>query len=146
MVENKRRTIHYFLDEAGDTTFLGKGKVNIIGKNGVSNCFILGMVKFNDDLNRIRAEIRTLQKQVENDRYFKEIHSINKKKTKGGFYFHATDDIPEVRKLFFDYIGKIDCSFEAIVGRKEMERFEKKHNFKANEVRKVTKPKTEMVS
>ncbi len=31
---------HRFLDEAGDTTFYGKGKVPINGKDGVSSCFI----------------------------------------------------------------------------------------------------------
>lgn len=41
---------HRFLDEAGDTTFYGKGKKNIIGTNGVSNVFILGMIKVKDPL------------------------------------------------------------------------------------------------
>ena len=38
--------IHRFLDEAGDTTFFGKGRVPILGQDGVSQCFSLGMVKF----------------------------------------------------------------------------------------------------
>jgi len=32
---------HRFLDEAGDTTFYGKGKVSTIGNEGSSHCFIL---------------------------------------------------------------------------------------------------------
>ncbi len=36
---------HRFLDEAGDTTFFGKGKIPIVGSAGVSKAFILGMVK-----------------------------------------------------------------------------------------------------
>ncbi|MBK7110374.1 MAG: hypothetical protein IPH61_14940 [Bacteroidetes bacterium] len=40
------KTNHRFLDEAGDTAFYGKGKKAIIGNEGVSNCFMIGMVKF----------------------------------------------------------------------------------------------------
>ncbi|MCK6691268.1 MAG: hypothetical protein L6Q97_04110 [Thermoanaerobaculia bacterium] len=99
------RDYHRFLDEAGDTTFYSKEKVPIVGENGVSLCFILGMVKFKEPLEPIRRRIVELQNEVVNDPYFKEIPSINKKVREGGFYFHATDDIPEVRKIFFDYIA-----------------------------------------
>ncbi len=133
MSEQKTNTSHWFLDEAGDTTFFGKGKVNLIGTGGVSNSFILGAVIFNSDLNVLRKDIRALQKQIETDAYFSKIHSINKKKITGGFYFHGSDDIPEVRKLFFEFIKKTDCKFEAVVGRKIPELYEKKHNAKGNE-------------
>src|SRR4030042_3462755 len=109
---------HRFLDEAGDTTFYGKGKVNIIGQQWVSACFILGLVHFKEPFEPIRDKIKELQTQVINDQYFRDIPSIQKKVSQSGFYFHATDDLPEVRKLFFEYIKTIDCSFEAVVGRK----------------------------
>jgi hypothetical protein len=119
-----------FLDEAGDTAFYGKGKKNIIGSNGVSNCFIIGMVKFNEPIHEIREKVIELQKQIATDPFFAEIFSINKKKNNYGFYFHGTDDIPEVRKLFYDYIKTLNCSFEAVVGRKDIERYETKHKGK----------------
>ncbi len=121
---------HRFLDEAGDTTFYGKDHVPIIGiQNGVSLCFILGMVKFHAPLEPIRQEIRRLQNQVANDPYFKEVPSIQKKKAEaGGYYFHATDDPQEARKVFFDYLQSLDFSFEAVVGRKIPEIFVHKHN------------------
>ncbi len=49
---------HYFLDEAGDATFYGKGRVPILGQDGVSSCFILGLLKINEPLNAIREKIR----------------------------------------------------------------------------------------
>ena len=96
--ERKRSTYeyHHFLDEAGDPTFYGKGKSVIVGTPGVSICYILGMVKFNNDLDTIRNEVMQLQKQVDNDPYFKKVGSIEKKRNKHGFYFHATDDIPDL--------------------------------------------------
>ena len=38
------------------------------------------------------------------------------------------DDVPEVRKMAFELINSIDCSFEAAVGRKIYPLYEKKHN------------------
>lgn len=119
---------HRFLDEAGDTTFYGKGKTPIIGSNGVSKSFILGMLKINQPLTAVREKIITLQNQITNDPYFAEIPSIQKKKELNAYYLHATDDIPEVRKMAFELINSIDCSFEAVVGRKIYALYEKKHN------------------
>lgn len=125
---------HRFLDEAGDTTFWGKGKIPIIGlQDGVSLSFTIGMLKFKQPLQPIRDEIIRLQKQVMSDTYFKDIPSIQKKINKAGYFFHAKDDIPEVRKIFYDFIKTINVSFEAVVGRKIYEIFSKKHNSKANE-------------
>lgn len=126
---------HRFLDEAGDTTFYGKGHIPVIGiQNGVSLCFILGMVKFRSPLEPIRQEIRRLQELVAEDPYFKEVWSIQKKKTEpGGYYFHATDDPDAARKVFYDYIKTLDLSFEAVVGRKIPAIFTRKHNSRESE-------------
>ena len=120
---------HRFLDEAGDTAFYGKGRKSIIGTTGVSNAFILGMVKIKEPLEPVREKIRALQEQVSDDPYF-QVPSVVKKKTRQGYYFHATDDIPEIRKLFFDFIKTVNCNFEAVVGRKSIERYETRHKGK----------------
>jgi len=127
--KNEIKHNHRFLDEAGDTAFYGKGKTSILGSAGVSNCFILGMVKFKQPLPDIRAAVSELQNKIAADPYF-DVVSVRKKKQATGYYFHATDDLPEVRKIFFDYIKTIDCSFEAVVGRKTVERYETKHKGK----------------
>jgi len=124
---------HRFLDEAGDTTFYGKGKVPILGQDGVSLCFILGMVKFKEPLQPMRRRIIELQNRVVADPYFRDIPSINKKVKEGGYYFYATDDVPEVRKMFYDFIASTNCSFEAYVGRKLPSLYETKHNGKEAE-------------
>ncbi|AWO00614.1 hypothetical protein DLD77_02315 [Chitinophaga alhagiae] len=109
---------HYFLDEAGDPVFYGKGRRIIIGEQGVSSHFILGMVSFREDLHTIRTRILALQQEVLASPYFEGIASIEKKKAQYGYFFHATDDIPEIRKLFYDFIKTLDCSFEAVVAAK----------------------------
>ena len=110
---------HYFLDESGDPSFFRKGKHLIpVGTPGVSSYYFLGMVKFNSDLTIIRDAVIDLQQVIDRDPYFKKIGSIEKKRRQHGFYFHATDDIPEVRMIFFKFLSSLDCSFEAVAGRK----------------------------
>ncbi|MEP7170275.1 MAG: DUF3800 domain-containing protein [Bacteroidota bacterium] len=129
MNKKEIKTNHRFLDEAGDTSFYGKGKANIIGSKGVSKCFILGMVKFKESLNEVRDQIISIQNEVADNKYYNVV-SVRKKKEKTGYYFHATDDLPEVRKLFFDFIKNLNCSFEVVVGRKNIERYETMHKGK----------------
>lgn len=133
MLKENIKTNHRFLDEAGDTTFYSKGKINIVGQKGVSKSFILGMVKFKQPLEELRSKVKLLQREIENDPYYKEVPSIQKKISKHGFFFHATDDPPEVRKLFYEFIRNIECSFEVVVGRKIIELYERKHNGKETE-------------
>lgn len=86
------------------------------------------MIKFRDPLEETRTRIVQLQNEVELDAYFKGVPSIEKKKSKGGFYFHATDDPAEVRKKFFEFIRSLNCSCEAVVGRKIPSLYQRKHN------------------
>jgi predicted DNA-binding ribbon-helix-helix protein len=119
---------HRFLDEAGDTTFYGKGKLPILGTNGVSNSFTIGMVRFLEPLPEVRSKILQLQKEIEISPLFKSMGNVKKRVNKGGFYFHAKDDSADLKKEFFDFILNINCTFQAIVARKSVERFKRKHN------------------
>lgn len=127
-------TQHRFLDEAGDTTFYGKGKVPIVGQEGVSLCFMLGMVKIKEPLDSLRRRIVALQNEVAADIYYADVPSLQKKISKGGYYFHATDDIPEVRERFYRFINTIDCSFEAVIARKSADRYAQQHQNREEEL------------
>lgn len=130
----KQKTHHRFLDESGDTTFFGKGRVSILWKEGVSKCFCIWMVDCKSDIKIVRDRIIKLQKQIEEDEYFRSIPSIQKKIKNGGFYFHAKDDIPEVRKIFFDFLKKeLYFTCEVIVARKIESIFINKHSWKDDE-------------
>ena len=91
------------------------------------------MVKFDSDLGAIRKEVIKFQQIVDQDPYFKSIGSIEKKRNRHGFYFHATDDIPEVRMLFFKFLNSLNCSFEVVVGQKIPSLYIKKHNANPHE-------------
>ena len=112
------KVYHRFLDESGDTTFYGKKKRIIVGEDGVSKTFILGMVKFKTKLEPIREKIIQLQQEIASEEFYKDVPSIKKKVERGGYFFHAKDDIPEVREKFLRFIKTLNCSFEAVVARK----------------------------
>ncbi len=130
MSKSKKQENHRFLDEAGDTTFFGKKKKVILGDIGVSKCFILGMVKFKEPLDFIRKKVIELQLEIESNPFFETPSLLKKKNSTGGYYLHATDDIPEVRLKMFELIATFNCSFEAVVGRKSLERYVEKHKEK----------------
>lgn len=118
---------HRFLDEAGDTTFYGKGKIPIIGNEGVSCSFLIGMLTLHEPVAEVRERVITLQKQIANDAYFVSVPSIQKKKNAMGYFLHAKDDVPEVRKMAFELIANTHCRFDVVVGRKDYSLYEKKH-------------------
>lgn len=119
---------HRFLDEAGDTTFFGKGRVPILGQPGVSLSFGLGMVRFAASVTEIRDQVLQLCQAIETDSYLNRIPSVVKRIQSGGFFFHAKDDVPEVRERLFKWIHDAPCSLEMVVGRKIPGLFARKHN------------------
>lgn len=124
---------HRFLDEMGDPTFFGKGREVIIGHNGVSLSFGMGIVRIDRPLTEVRAEILALHRQVEGDPLLNTIPSVEKRIRRGGFFFHACKDSPEVRSVFLHYLRDLPCSSEVVVARKIPSLFIRKHHGKENE-------------
>jgi hypothetical protein len=124
---------HRFIDEVGDTTFFGKGGVTILGREGVSMVFGMGSVRIDRSLAEVRAEIAALQKQVESDPLLYPIPSVAKRISKGGFFFHACKDTPDVRSVFLHYLRELPCEIEVVMARKIPSIFVQKHHGKDDE-------------
>jgi len=77
----------------------------------------------------MRKSILELQQEVCNDPYFKRIPSI----AKTAVAFHATDDAPEIRYLFYRLIRDLDFTAQFVVARKIEKVF--RNDFRANENR-----------
>ena len=107
---------------------LAKRRVPILGEQGVSLSFSIGMVKFSTDLTVAREMVRECQAQVTTNRYLSVIASVKKKMSGKGFFFHATDDPPEVRAIFFELLDKLDFACEVMVARKNFKLFAIKHH------------------
>lgn len=126
-------TSHRFLDEAGDTTFYGQGRQLILGTEGVSLTFGMAIVRIDRPLPEVRSEIIALQKQVETDPLFNTIPSVVKRVQRGGFFFHACKDMPEVRTEFLRYLRELPCEAEVVIARKIPSLFTLKHHGRDDE-------------
>ncbi len=119
---------HRFIDEVGDTTFYGTKRKLILGQEGVSASFGIGLVKFNEPVGEIRSRVEALQKEVEEDELLNSIPSVRKRIDSGGFYFHACKDMPDVRAVFFRYLRGLRCEAEVVMARKIPALFESQHH------------------
>jgi len=61
-------------------------------------------------LGEVRKEIQALQQQVAHDPLLNTLPSVVKRVNKGGFFFHACKDTPDVRTVFLRYLRELPCS------------------------------------
>lgn len=124
---------HRFIDEAGDMTFhSGKRghKTSSIGMNGVSRCFMIGLVHVKSPLDDARAMIEDFCREINGSRFFQSFPSVQKRTEEGwhGFYPHASKDPAELRYEFLKLISRqIDFSARIVVGRKIPEIYRYRH-------------------
>ena len=91
---------YYFLDEAGDgTLFSSRGKI-LVGTEGCSRFFMLGLLEIPDPDN-LGQQLDTLRSQILADPYFRGVPSFDPQQRKAALNFHAKDDMPEVRREVF---------------------------------------------
>jgi hypothetical protein len=104
----------YFVDEAGDgTLFDRKGRV-VIGTEGCSHFFILGLVHIPDP-GTLGRELEVLRTNLLADPYFKGVPSMQLEARKTALAFHAKDDLPEVRREVFALLREHPVHFFAVV-------------------------------
>lgn len=107
-------TCHYFVDEAGDGTLFDKKGRIIVGNEGCSRFFLLGLVHI-DDAETMSRDLEELRRALLADPYFRHIPSMQPECRKTAVFFHAKDDIPEVRREVFSLLLRHDFEFLAIV-------------------------------
>jgi hypothetical protein len=117
---------YFFVDESGDPIFYdAKGNL-IVGQPGCSPLLILGFIETQEP-NTLRKAVLDLQREVCGDPYFQDVPSI----AKTSVAFHANDDAPEVRYLFYKMIRELPFYAQFIVARKIERVF--RNNFNADE-------------
>ena len=116
---------YYFIDESGDPTFYANRKHCIVGSAGFTPVLLLGMVII-EDKKKIRNAILQFMDQIRNDNLYNTLPCINNAK---GWYLHASYDNLEVQIKFLDFLRNLKgFEFHAIIARKRLDVFHKKHN------------------
>src|ERR1700675_4162201 len=93
-------TRHFFVDEAGDLTLFDRRGRIIVGHEGVSKTFMVG-VAYLPDPEGAKRTLDALRADLLADPYFKDVPSSQPASRKTAICFHAKDDLPEVRREVF---------------------------------------------
>jgi hypothetical protein len=117
MTKTLHQEQHYFIDESGDATLFDSRGRCIVG-SGASKCFILGAALIVNPAG-LQTELDFLRLQLIADPYFKGVPSFDVTRNKTANYFHAKNDLPEVRREVFRVIREHDVRVVAAIRRKD---------------------------
>lgn len=106
----------YFIDESGDgLLFDAKGRVRQAGQGGLKH-FYLGLADVWDPEGLTEA-LCDLRGRLLADPYFRNVPSMQPDAGKTAAFFHAKDDLPEVRREVFNLLVAHDIRFLAEIKR-----------------------------
>lgn len=108
---------HYFVDEAGDLTLFDRRKRIVVGKEGISKCFMVGLVDLPDP-DEAHRKLEELRAGLLADPYFRGVPSMQPKEKKTAVCFHANNDLPEVRREVFKLLPSFDAKVLIAIKRK----------------------------
>ncbi|QMW06298.1 DUF3800 domain-containing protein [Spirosoma foliorum] len=120
---------YLFIDECGDPEFYGKRKKLLVGEPGYQPLLILGLVE-TTDRKSLKQAVLAFQQQILADSLYRSIYSVQK----SGWFLHARADHPEIRGEFFKFLRSYpDIRFHAVIARKDLSIFNRKHNSNPSE-------------
>ena len=105
---------HYYVDEAGDPVLFGRRRTVVLGREGCSRYFTLGVLDVADP-SRLASQLAGLRKRLLCDPYFADVPSMQPQAGKTALAFHAKDDLPEVRREVFRLLLRSEVRFFACV-------------------------------
>ncbi|MBN1591529.1 MAG: DUF3800 domain-containing protein [Pirellulales bacterium] len=108
---------HYFVDEAGDGTLFSRRGRLLVGSEGCSNHFILGLLDITDP-SPLEQELTELRERLRIDPYFKGVPSMQPETGKTAIAFHAKNDLPEIRREVYSVLMRHEMRFFAVVRKK----------------------------
>ena len=117
-VGNSEIINNYYVDEAGDLTLFDKRGRVIVGQEGVSRMFMVGVAHL-PDTEIARQKLEDLRTALLADPYFKGVPSMQPDSGKTAFYFHAKDDLPEIRREVFRLLSEFGAKVIVGIRRKE---------------------------
>ena len=109
---------HYFVDEGGDSTLFSRAGKALVGTEGCSRFFILGLLDVPNPTT-LKDRFDELRERLISDSYFKSVPSMQLNARKTALAFHAKDDLPEIRRDVFRILRDTEgLRFFAVVADK----------------------------
>lgn len=107
-------TIRLYVDEAGDTTLYGRHGKTLVGTDAVSRFFMVGRLEV-EDATALGADMAALRAELLADPLLNTVPSMQPAAGKTALFFHAKDDVPEVRHAVFRLLLRHELRFSAVV-------------------------------
>jgi hypothetical protein len=108
----------YYVDETGDLTLFDRKGHCLVGSQGVSSFFMVGVAHIINPLE-ISMQLESLRKEVLADPYFAGVPSMREAAGKTACFFHAKDDLPEIRYKVFKLLCSMNIKVQIIIRRKQ---------------------------
>ena len=114
-IETSSSIRYYFVDEGGDAILFSRNGKELVGTEGCSRFFIVGLLAVQDP-ETLQKHVNGLRDQLIGDPYFHGVPSMRRDARKTAVEFHAKDDLPEVRREVFRLLRKTEnLRFYAVV-------------------------------
>lgn len=117
-MDTNKQIHHYFVDEAGDLTLFDKKGRQIVGSPGVSRFFMVGVAHVTCP-KKVGKELGSLRKKLVADPYFKGVPSMQPHTRKTAICFHASKDLPEVRREVFSILPNLGAKVQVAIRTKK---------------------------
>lgn len=115
---NSPRVSHFYVDESGDLTIVGRGGKSLLGSEGVSRYFMVGVAHVPDPI-ALKKDMESLRRSLVSDPYLSGICSISPDAGKTARSFHAKNDCPEVRMAVYRMLAGHHIRVQIAIRRKE---------------------------
>ncbi|NLT36414.1 MAG: DUF3800 domain-containing protein [Gaiellales bacterium] len=104
----------YFIDESGDGVLFDSRGRSQLSRSGCLQNFYLGLADV-QDADALTTDLEQLRATLLADPYFRDVPSMQPGAGKTALFFHAKDDVPEVRREVFRLLLVHDIRFLAEV-------------------------------
>lgn len=118
-MESPRKKRCFFVDEAGDFTLFNARGASVIGREGVSRTFMIGVAMIPDPA-LAEAKLMELRAELLGDPLLNSIPSMRPDAEKTAKHFHAKDDAAEVRYRVFKMLPSLGAEVQIVIRRKEV--------------------------
>jgi hypothetical protein len=116
--DSQFKIVNYFIDEAGDPVLFDRRGKNVLVGNSASKFFMIGKILV-DDCEALRQSLHQLRNDLLADPYFRDVPSMDPARCKTALYFHARNDVAEVRREVFRELQKHAIKFYAVIRSKD---------------------------
>lgn len=110
--------LEYFVDEAGDTTLFGRFGKELVGTDTVSRFFMVARLEVGEAA-ALETDMAVLRAELLADPLLRSVPSMQTVAGKTALFFHAKDDVPEVRHAVFTLLLRHDLRLSAVVKEKK---------------------------